>query len=121
MPNPDRSLLPGEFTKVKVLLDVREQAIEIPNKSMVIEKGGAYVYVVRPDSVVEKRFIELGPQAGNNTIVERGLAKGEKIVVEGYHKLSHGMKVNPVTVPDKKDETGAGPSQADNANNGKEG
>ena len=121
MPNPDRSLLPGEFTKVKVLLDVREQAIEIPNKSMVIEKGGAYVYVVRPDSVVEKRFIELGPQAGNNTIVERGLAKGEKIVVEGYHKLSHGMKVNPVTVPGKKDETGAGPSQADNANNGKEG
>lgn len=96
MPNPDRSLLPGEFTKVKVLLDVREQAIEVPTKSLVIEKGGAYVYVVRPDSVVEKRFIETGPEIGNNTIVERGLAKGEKIVVEGYHKLSHSMKVNPV-------------------------
>lgn len=99
MPNPDRSLLPGEFTKVKVLLDVRENAIEVPSKALVIEKNGAYIYVVRPDSVVEKRFVEIGPEAGNNVIVERGLAKGEKIVVEGYHKLTHGMKVDPVPAP----------------------
>ncbi|MCM1076394.1 MAG: efflux RND transporter periplasmic adaptor subunit [Bacteroides sp.] len=98
MPNPDRRLLPGEFTKVRVLLDVRENAIEVPTKSLVIEKGGAYIYVVRPDSVVERRFVELGPEVANNTIVERGLARGEKIVVEGYHKLSHNMKVNPIPV-----------------------
>ena len=104
MPNPDHSLLPGEFTKVKVLLDVREDAIEVPTKALVIEKGGAYVFVVRPDSIVERRFIELGPEVGNTTIVERGLAKDEKIVVEGYHKLSHGMKVNPVAAPVKKDK-----------------
>lgn len=104
MPNPDHSLLPGEFTKVKVLLDVREDAIEVPTKALVIEKGGAYVFVVRPDSIVERRFIELGPEVGNTTIVERGLAKNEKIVVEGYHKLSHGMKVNPVAAPVKKDK-----------------
>lgn len=104
MPNPDRSLLPGEFTKVKVLLDVRENAVKIPNKSIIIEKGGAFVYVVRPDSVVERRFIELGPETGNETIVERGLVKGEKIVAEGYHKLSHGMKVNPVSTAYSKKE-----------------
>ncbi|MCM1355988.1 MAG: efflux RND transporter periplasmic adaptor subunit [Staphylococcus sp.] len=105
MPNPDRSLLPGEFTKVKVLLDVREKAIEVPTKALVIEKGGAYIYVVRPDSIVERRFIETGPEVGNNTIVERGLAQGEKIVVEGYHKLSHSMKVNPVPAPADDTET----------------
>ncbi len=97
MANPDRTLLPGEFTKVKVLLDRREHAVAIPVKALVIEKGGAYVYVVRADSVVEKRFIETGPETGNNVIVERGLAKGEKVVVEGEHKLKHSMKVNPVT------------------------
>lgn len=75
---------------------MRENAIKIPNKSIVVEKGGAYVFVVRPDSVVERRFIEIGPETGNLTIVERGLAEGEKIVVEGYHKISHGTKVNPV-------------------------
>lgn len=104
MPNPDRSLLPGEFTKVKVLLDVREQAIKVPTKALVIEKGGAYIYVVRPDSVVEKRFIETGPEVGNFTIVERGLAKGEKIVTEGYHKLSHGIKVDPVAATAPQDD-----------------
>ena len=36
---------------------------------------------------------------GNSTIVERGLVKGENIVVEGYHKLTHGMKVNPIPAP----------------------
>ncbi len=100
MPNPDRSLLPGEVTRVKVLLDVREQAVQVPTKALVLEKNGAYIYVVRPDDVVEKRFVEIGPEVGNNTIVERGLAKGENIVVEGYHKLNHGMKVQAVKKSD---------------------
>lgn len=95
MPNPDRVLLPGEFTKVKVLLDVRHDAVTVPSKALVIEKGGAYIFVVKPDSIVEKRFVETGPETGNNIIVERGLAGGEDIVVEGYHKLKHGMKVDP--------------------------
>ncbi|MDO4320825.1 MAG: efflux RND transporter periplasmic adaptor subunit [Bacteroidales bacterium] len=97
MPNPDRTLLPGEFTKVKVLLDVRERALQVPVKSVVIEKGGAYVYVVRTDSLVEKRFIEVGPEEDNRVIVERGVSPGERIVTEGMHKLVNGMKVNPVT------------------------
>ncbi|MDE6127500.1 MAG: efflux RND transporter periplasmic adaptor subunit [Muribaculaceae bacterium] len=96
MPNPDHSLLPGEFTKVKVLLDVREQAVVVPTRALVVEKGGSFVYVMRRDSIVEKRFIETGPEVPNGVIAERGLAPGEYIVVEGYHKLSAGMKVNPV-------------------------
>lgn len=96
MPNPDHVLLPGQFTRVKMLLDVREGAVVVPTRAMEIEKGGAYVYVVRPDSIVERRFVETGPELGNSIVVERGLVRGEHIVVEGYHKLSHGMKVLPV-------------------------
>ncbi len=102
MPNPNRQLLPGEFTKVKVLLDIRRNAVEVPAKAVVIEKGGAYIYVVRPDSVVEKRFIETGPELNNKVIVERGLGKGEKIVTEGYHKLTHSMKVNPIETKEEE-------------------
>ena len=93
MPNPDHVLLPGQFTRVKLLMDVRENAVVVPAKALVIENGGAYIYVVRPDSIVEKRFVETGPEVGNNTVIERGLVPGEWIVVEGFHKLSHGMKV----------------------------
>ena len=95
MANPDHILLPGQFTKVRLLLDVREDAVVVPSKAIEIEKGGAYIYVVRPDSIVEKRFVETGPEWGN-IVVERGLVRGEDIVVEGYHKLQHGMKVEPV-------------------------
>jgi membrane fusion protein (multidrug efflux system) len=77
-------------------MDVRENALVVPTKSVVVESGGAFIYVVRPDSVVEKRFVELGPELKNNTVVERGIVEGEQIVVEGYHKLSHGMKVEPI-------------------------
>ena len=96
MANPDRILLPGQFTKVRLLLDVREDAMVIPTKSVVIEKGGAYIFVVRPDSVAERRMVELGPELGNRVIVERGVVPGEKIVTEGFHKLTHGDKVEPV-------------------------
>lgn len=94
MPNPERVLLPGQFTKVRLLLDVIENAITVPQKAVIIEKGGAYIYVVRNDSTVEKRFIELGPEQDNYVVVERGLAAGEQIVAEGYHKLTPGMKVH---------------------------
>ena len=96
MPNPDHTLLPGEFTRVKLLMDVRGNAITVPAKAVVIEKGGAYIFVMRPDSVVEKRFVETGPEVGgNNIIIERGIARGEHIVTEGDHKLRHGMKGAP--------------------------
>ena len=99
MPNPNRVLLPGQFTKVKMLLDVRENAVVVPRKALIIEKGGAYIYVMRRDSLVEKRFIELGPEFENKAVVERGLIAGENIVIEGYHKLLPGMKVKVYQEP----------------------
>ncbi|MCH5318337.1 MAG: efflux RND transporter periplasmic adaptor subunit [Paramuribaculum sp.] len=108
MPNKNHELLPGQFTRVKMLLDVKENAVVVPSKALEIEKGGAYVYVVKPDSVVERRFVEIGPEVDNKTVIERGLSKGENIVVEGFHKLSHGMKVEPLSgaalKPESEDE-----------------
>lgn len=96
MPNPDRELLPGQFTNVKVLLDVRENAVAVPTKAITIEKSGTFIFVVKRDGTVEKRFIQTGPEVGNVTVVERGLRASEVIVVEGQHKLSHGNKVEAV-------------------------
>lgn len=101
MPNPDHVLLPGEFTRVRVLKDIRTNAVKVPAKALEIERGGAYIYVVRPDSIVERRFVETGPETDNDIVIERGLSPGENIVTEGFHKLRHGMKVSPVTaMPD---------------------
>lgn len=107
MPNPDHVLLPGEFTRVRVLKDIRTNAVKVPAKALEIERGGAYIYVVRPDSIVERRFVETGPETDNDIVIERGLSPGENIVTEGFHKLRHGMKVSPVTaMPDSTSTVG---------------
>ena len=96
MPNPERELLPGQFTNVRVLLDVRENAVAVPTKAITIEKSGSFIFVVKADSTVEKRFIQTGPEVENMTVVERGLRPNEIIVVEGQHKLSHGSRVEAI-------------------------
>ena len=102
LPNPENTLLPGQFTRVKLLLDVIEGSIVVPRKAHSIEKGGAFLFVVKKNNVVEKRFVQPGPEIGNNVVIERGLGANELVVVEGYHKLQPGMKVSPVYSADKK-------------------
>ena len=102
LPNPENTLLPGQFTRVKLLLDVIEGSIVVPRKALSIEKGGAFLFVVKKNNVVEKRFVQTGPEIGNNVVIERGLGANELVVVEGYHKLQPGMKVSPVYSADKK-------------------
>lgn len=97
IPNTNQELLPGQFTRVNLLLDVLEDVVVAPKKSLIIEKGGAFLYVVRPDSIAERRFVEVGYEQGNKVVVTRGLSADENIVTEGYHKLSHGQKVIPLT------------------------
>ncbi|WP_291558738.1 efflux RND transporter periplasmic adaptor subunit [Bacteroides sp.] len=104
LPNPEHVLLPGQFTSVKVLLDVREKSTVVPKKALIIEKGGSYIFVMRRDSVAERRFIEIGPEFKNDVIVERGLAPGELIVTEGFHKLTPGVKV--LVAPDSSEKKG---------------
>ena len=104
LPNPGRKLLPGQFTKVKLLLDVRDNAVVVPAKAIAIEKGGAHVYVMRRDSTAEKRLIETGPEFGNFVVVERGLGEGEMIVTEGYHKLNPGVLLKPEMVEENKEK-----------------
>lgn len=107
MNNPEHVLLPGQFTKVRLLLDVHENATVVPQKAIIIEKGGSYIYVMRKDSTAEKRFVELGPEFGNNIVIERGLIPGEMIVDEGYHKLTPGVKMRLGEAPkeeENKDE-----------------
>lgn len=93
LPNPNQVLLPGQFTRVKLLLNVLENVVVIPRKAISIEKGGAHIFVIRPDSIVEKRYVETGPEHDNKIVVIRGLSPNEHIVVEGYQKLTHGQKV----------------------------
>ncbi|WP_321371843.1 efflux RND transporter periplasmic adaptor subunit [uncultured Draconibacterium sp.] len=94
--NPNEVLLPGQFTKVKFLLDLIEDAIVIPRKALIIEKGGSFVYVMRSDTIAEKRFVQSGIEYENSIVIERGLAEDDLIIIDGQHKIHSGDKIKPV-------------------------
>lgn len=100
--NPNNTLLPGQFTRVKLLIDVRENSIVVPRKALSIEKGGAFLFVAKKNGVAEKRFVQTGPEIGNNVVIERGLGPTELVIVEGFHKLQPGTKVKTINSSDKK-------------------
>lgn len=102
MPNPDGCLLPGESTKVKVLLDVVEGAMTIPAVALREGDNDKYVFVVSADGLVEKRQVSVGDLVGNRIIVKKGLMAGEMVAVDKFDILIENDKVTPVCVPIKE-------------------
>ena len=96
-PNPDRELLPGQYTRVRMPLEIKRDALLIPEESILIEQGGVYVYVVLPNNRVERRLIFVGSIVKGKLIVEKGLAAGERIILHGINKVYHGSLVDPIT------------------------
>lgn len=96
LPNPDKELLPGQYTRVKMPLEVRRGALLIPEETIVIEQGGVYVMVVLPNNRVERRLIFVGTTIEGNLIVENGLIEGERIIVHGINKVYHGSLADPI-------------------------
>ena len=97
LPNPDRELLPGQYTRVKLPLEIRPNALLIPEESILIEQGGVYVYVVLSNNRIERRLIFVGPVLDGKMIVEKGLDPGERIVIHGINKVYHGSLTDPIT------------------------
>lgn len=108
IPNPERILLPGQYVRVSLLRSVRHDALLVPEKAEMIEQGGAYVFVVRPDQTAERRFIEAGGRYGSLIIVEQGVTAGEQVIVEGMHKVQHGERVEVVDPEQGNEADGTG-------------
>ncbi|MCC4831445.1 efflux RND transporter periplasmic adaptor subunit [Shewanella sp. 10N.7] len=97
LPNPDRELLPGQYTNVRIKLNEVNNAIVIPQKATQVEQGGVYVMVVLPDNKVERRFIVIEHQGEMGVVVKSGLKAGELVIVEGMHRVRHGQLAEPLT------------------------
>jgi multidrug efflux system membrane fusion protein len=91
--NQDNALFPNQFVNVKLLLDVRSEAIIVPAAAVQRGPQGTFVYVVKSDQSVDVRPITVGPTDGNDASVNSGLSAGELVVVDGVDKLRAGAKV----------------------------
>ncbi len=109
-PNPDRALLPGQFVKVRFLGAVRTGAILVPQRAVQQGAKGSVVYVVGEGDKVEVRDILAAAWHGNQWLVEEGLKAGERVVVEGMHRLMPGAPVKPMPYRGPAPSSG-GPAQ----------
>ena len=94
-PNPRHTLLPGQFGRIRVQVDERKDAIEIPQKAVQQIQSMQAVYTVGPDNKAQMRAIVTGNRSGELWIVEQGLKAGERIIVEGQLKVRPGVTVEP--------------------------
>ena len=95
-PNPRKFLLPGQFARVRAVYQVLDDAVVIPRQAVSEMQGLFRVYLVDGNGVVEVRNVTLGPETGNDVVIEEGLESGETIIVEGLQKVRPGMTVTPV-------------------------
>ena len=94
--NADRKLLPGMVASVQFM---QEGSQSIAGKSLpvtAVQKaadGSLFVWMIANDSTAHRTKVSIGAVQGNHVAITDGLNIGQRIVTEGYQKLSEGTKV----------------------------
>lgn len=91
--NKLHKLWPGQFTDILLTLASRQNAIVVPTTAIQTGQQGEYVFVVKPDNTVEMRSITSSAADGEETVVDKGLAAGETVVIDGQLRLTPGATV----------------------------
>lgn len=96
-PNPDHLLLPGMFVRAEIIEGVRAQALLVPQRGVTRDReGNATALVVNRENQVELRTLTTGRSVGSQWLVEKGLAAGDRVIVEGLQKVAPGAIVSVI-------------------------
>jgi multidrug efflux system membrane fusion protein len=92
-PNARNNLWPGEFVNAKVLVRTVHDALTMPTAAIQHGPDGQFTYVVKSDSTVEARPVQVESESGDLTIVTGGLRQGERVVISNQYRLQPGTMV----------------------------
>ncbi|WP_456729807.1 efflux RND transporter periplasmic adaptor subunit [Bradyrhizobium sp. USDA 3364] len=93
--NPDRTLLPGFYVRVRVPYDQEQNALLVPDVALGSDQAGRYVLVVNSENVVEQRKVTTGQLEGDLRVIESGLKADDRVVTAGLLRAIPGQKVDP--------------------------
>jgi RND family efflux transporter MFP subunit len=94
--NPDRTLLPGFFVKMRLpMARVDRNALLVPDRSLQEDQGGRYLLIVNEDDVVVQRYVQLGQLDGSLRVITSGLKPDDRVVVGDLWRATPGTKVTP--------------------------
>lgn len=95
--NPEKLLLPGMYVRAVIIEGVKSNAILAPQRGVSRNnKGQATAMVVNKDGKVETRILQAERTIGANWLIEKGLADGDQVIIEGLQKVRPGASVQAV-------------------------
>jgi membrane fusion protein (multidrug efflux system) len=98
-PNPGKVLRPGQFARVRGVIDERPDAVLVSQLAVEEQQGAKTVMVVGDGDKVALRSVTLDERVGEFYIVTAGLKRGERVIIEGLQKVRPGMQVKPELKP----------------------
>ncbi|MDH5668473.1 MAG: efflux RND transporter periplasmic adaptor subunit [Nitrospira sp.] len=102
-PNHKRTLLPGQFLKVRVKGDVKTEAVLVPQRAVLQSPTGPFVFIVNDEGTVEMRNVVASDWKGTQWLIDEGLQAGDRVVVNGLMKIGPGAPVKAVPI-DRTDD-----------------
>jgi membrane fusion protein (multidrug efflux system) len=94
-PNPDNTLRPGQFARVRIWTGITKNAHLIPQRAVTELQGTDMVAVVTPKNYIDLRKVQTGQKIGPMWEILSGVDSGETVVTEGIQKVRPGMEVRP--------------------------
>ncbi|CAI3788547.1 Multidrug resistance protein MdtA [Pseudomonas sp. MM227] len=94
--NQDEALFPNQFVNVRLLSDTLKGVVLVPSAAVQYGVDGTFVYAMDGNDKVKIRQLKVGATDGSNTVVEQGLAQGDRVVLEGTDRLRDGSRVEVV-------------------------
>ena len=94
-PGPVPALIPGLFTRLRMPIDKRENALLVTERAIGADQGGSYLLTINSDNMVEKKPIRMGQLLDGLRVIEEGLQAGELVIVKGVQRARPGGKVDP--------------------------
>jgi membrane fusion protein, multidrug efflux system len=91
--NTDERLWPGQFVNARLRLSMRNGVVTVPQRAVMQGAQGYYAFIIKPDNTAERRVIEVIAQQDGIAVIGKGVALGEKIVVDGQYRLTNGSPV----------------------------
>jgi RND family efflux transporter MFP subunit len=104
--NKDHLFTPGLFAKIRLVGSGTYPATLVLDRAVGTDQDKKFVLVLKPDSTVDYRSVQLGRLVDGFRVVSSGLEPGEQIVINGLQRVRPGMKVAPTTAPMAPDSTG---------------
>lgn len=93
--NPGNILRPGQYGKVRVVVETLHGALLVPQQAVSELQGSYQAAAVDGNDAVTIKPIHVGDQVGSSWVVRDGLNPGERVIVDGVQKVGPGMHVKP--------------------------